>query len=49
MESPPLVSGKVQGKRAAVDELVQKKRKTMGVDPHKSGGILLGGDQTTRT
>ena len=47
--SPPRVSEKVQGKRAATDEMACKKRKTAGVAPHKPGGISLGGDQTTRT
>ena len=49
MESPPLVSEKVQGKRAAVDEPAQKKRKTAGAAPLKPGDISLGGDRTTRT
>ena len=43
------MSEKVQGKRAAVDETAQKKRKTVGVVPRKPGGISLGGDQTTQT
>ena len=47
-ESTPLVLEKVRGKRAVVDELARKKRKTMGVVTHKPGGISLGGDQTTR-
>ena len=47
-ESSPLVSEKVQGKRAAADEPVWKKRKMAGVTPLKPGGISLGGDQTTR-
>ena len=47
-ESPSLVSEKVQGKRAAVDEPARKKRKTASAAPLKLGGISLGGDQTTR-
>ena len=43
-ESSPPVSEKVRGKRAAVDELTQKKRKMVGAAPLKPGGILLGGD-----
>ena len=39
---------KIQGKRAEADELAQKKRKTVAAAPLKPGGILLGGDQTTR-
>ena len=45
----PLVSEKVWGKRAATNEPVRKKRKTMGVALRKPGGISLSGDQTTRT
>ena len=48
-ESPSLVSEKIWGKRAAVDELAQKKRKTAGAVPCKPGGISLGDDQTTQT
>jgi len=44
---PPVLE-KVQGKRAATDELAHKKRKTAGAAPHKPGGISLGGDQTTQ-
>ena len=43
-ESPSLVSKKIQGKRAAVDESAKKKRKTEGAAPLKPGGISLGGD-----
>ena len=49
MESPPQVSEKVRGKRAATDEPARKKMKMAGVAPRKPGGISLGGDQTTRT
>ena len=48
-ESLPLVSEKVRGKRAAADELVQKKRKTVATGHLKLGGISLGGNQTTQT
>ena len=48
-ESSPPVSEKVRGKRAAVDEPVQKKGKMAGATPRKLGGILLGGDRTTWT
>ena len=48
-ESPSPVSEKIWGKRAAVDEPAQKKRKMAGAAPLKPGGISLGGDQTTRT
>jgi len=40
---------KTRGKRAAADELTQKKRKMAATAPLKLGGILLGGDQTART
>ena len=43
-ESPPLVSEKARGKRAAVDEPAQKKRKTTAAAPLKPGGISLGDD-----
>ena len=43
-ESSPPVMAKVQGKRAAADELAQKKRKTAAATPLKLGGISLGGD-----
>ena len=43
-ESSPPVTEKVRGKRAAADELAQKKKKTMGAVPRKPGNILLGGD-----
>ena len=43
------VSEKARGKRAAVDEPAQKKRKTAGAAPLKPGDISLGGDRTTRT
>jgi len=43
-ESPSLVSEKIQGKRAAADELARKKRKTAAAAPLKSSSISLGGD-----
>ena len=43
-ESQSLVSEKIRGKRAAVDELARKKRKTVGATPLKPGGVSLGGD-----
>ena len=46
-ESPP-VSKKVWGKRAAKDEVAQKKRRTVDVSPRKPGSISLGGGQTTQ-
>ena len=46
-ECSPLMSEKAQGKRAAVDELAQKRRKTAGSASIKPGGISLGDDQTT--
>ena len=49
IESTPIVSEKVLGKRAAADEPARKKRKTAGAIPHKLGGISLGIDQTTQT
>ena len=39
---------KVRGKRAAANELAQKKRKMAAAVPLKRGGISLGGDRTTR-
>ena len=48
-ESPPPVSEKDWGKRAALDELAWKKRKTAGAAPRKPSGISLGGDQTIQT
>ena len=48
-ESLPRVSEKIQGKRVATDEPAQKKRKTVRLAACKSGGISLGGDQTTQT
>ena len=48
-ESSPPVSEKIQGKRAAVDEPAQKRRKTATAAPIKPGSIWLGDDQTTRT
>ena len=48
-ESPSLVSEKIREKRAAVDELARKKRKTAGAAPLKLGSISLSGDQTTQT
>ena len=47
-ESLPLVSEKTRGKRAATDELAQKRRKMAAVAPLESVGISLGGDQITR-
>jgi len=49
VESPPPASEKVRGKRLAIDEPPQKKRKTAPAAPIKLGGISLGGDQATRT
>ena len=49
VESPPPASEKVWGKRPAVDEPAQKKRKTAPSAPTKPCGISLGGDQATRT
>ena len=43
-ESSPLVSKKAREKRAAVDELAQKRRKMAGAAPIKPGGISLGND-----
>ena len=43
------MSEKIWGKRAAVDEPAQKKRKMAGAAPLKPGGISLGGDRTTQT
>ena len=43
------MSEKVQGKRAAADELARKKRKMASAAPLKPGGISLGGDETTQT
>ena len=43
-ESPSLVLEKIRGKRAAVDEPAQKKRKTAVTAPLKPGGLSLGGD-----
>ena len=48
-ESPSPMSEKIWGKRAAVDKPTQKKRKMASAAPLKSGGISLGGDQTTWT
>ena len=45
----PLVSEKVQGKRAVKDESVRKKRRTVDVAPRKLVGISFGGGQTTWT
>ena len=47
-ESPPPVSEKVWGKRAATDEPAWKKRKMVGAAPRKLSDISLGGDHTTR-
>ena len=47
-ESPPPVSEKIWGKRPAIDEPAQKKRKITATAPRKSGGISLGDDQTNR-
>ena len=49
VESPPPASEKVRGKRPAVDEPAQKKRKTAPAATIKPGDISLGGDQATRT
>ena len=43
------MSEKIWGKRAAADEMAQKKRKIAGAASLKPGGISLGDDQTTRT
>ena len=43
------MSKKARGKRAAADELAQKKRKMAAAAPLKLGDISLGDDQTTRT
>ena len=43
------MSEKVWGKRAAIDEPAQKKRRTVDVSPRKPGSISLGGDRTIRT
>ena len=40
------MSEKVRGKRPAVDEPVQKRRKTASSHAHKPGGISLGEDRT---
>ena len=48
MDNPSPVSEKIHGKRPAVDEPVQKRRKTTGSTTHKSGGISLGDDRTER-
>ena len=47
-DSPSPVSEKVRGKRPAVDEPVQKRRKTVSSHAHKPGGISLGEDRTVR-
>ena len=47
-DSPSPVSEKVHEKRPAVDEPIQKRRKTASSTAHKSGGISLGDDRTTR-
>ena len=48
-ESSPLVSKKVQGKRAVADEPARKKRKTASAAPFKPDDISFGDDQTTWT
>ena len=48
LDSPSLVSEKVHGKRPAVDEPVQKRRKTASSHAHKPGGISLGEDRAVR-
>ena len=48
MESSPLVSVKIRGKRPAEDEPAQKKRKTAAAAPRKPGGISLDDDQASR-
>ena len=47
--SPPWVSEKVRGKRAATDEPAHKKRKIVGAAPLRLGNISLGSGQITRT
>ena len=47
-DSPSPVSEKIRGKRPAVDEPVQKRRKPTGSTTHKSGDISLGDDRTAR-
>ena len=42
------MSKKVRGKRPAVDEPVQKRRKTASFHAHKPGGISLGEDRIVR-
>ena len=42
------MSEKVHGKRPAVDEPVQKRRKTVSSHAHKPGSISLGEDRTVR-
>ena len=48
-ESRPSVLEKIRGKRPAIDEPAQKKRRTGATAPRKLGGISLGDDQTTQT
>ena len=45
----PLVSEKVWGKRAVIDEPARKKRRTTDVALRRPGVISLGGDRTART
>ena len=42
------MSEKVHGKRPAVDELAQKRRKTASSHAHKPGGISLGEDRAVQ-
>ena len=42
------MSEKIQGKRAATNELAQKKRETASAAPLKLSDISLGGNQTTQ-
>ena len=47
-DSPSPVSEKIRGKRPAVDEPVQKRRKTASSTTPKTGGVTLGEDRTTQ-
>ena len=47
-DNPSPVSEKIHGKRPAVDEPAQKRRKTASSTIHKSGGISLGEERTVR-
>ena len=48
LDSPSLVSEKIRGKRPAIDEPAQKRRKPASSTVHKSGGISLGEERTVR-